>query len=166
MATLMATLELAVEIGVLANGSADGSVVGVVLPGALAADHLATLTGHAERTGARIADHALPPRQAAGPIGVGLDPAACLATGVDPVMTASRQARGMFAARLSDVSRMVGGGRVPVGSRDGSLDATAYAVALSTGGFDGHLAIDLRGLTDASGAAASALRALGHVSPA
>ena len=165
MASLMATLELTGEAGQLVNGSADGSVVGVVLPGALAADHLATLAGHAERTGARIADHALPPRQAAGPIGR----ARSRRLSGDrhrPGDFAARHARGMFAARLSDVSRMVGGGRVPVGSRDGSLDATAYAVALSTGGFDGHLAIDLRGLADASGAAASALRALGHVDPA
>ncbi|MBX3403357.1 MAG: sugar phosphate isomerase/epimerase [Phycisphaeraceae bacterium] len=166
MASLMATLELAGEIGALVNGPADGSVVGAVLPESLAADHLAALAGHAERTGARVADHALPPRQATGPIGAGLDPSACLATGVDPVMTASRHARGMFAARLSDVSRMAGGGRVPVGSRDGSLDAPAYAVALSTGGFEGRLAIDLRGLADANSAVASALRALGHSGPA
>lgn len=162
MATLMATLELAGELGDLVNGSSEGSVVSVVLPGSLAADHVAALAEHAAGAGARIADHALPPREVVGPLGAGLDPAACLASGIDPVAAASKHGRSVFAARLCDVSRLVGGGRVPVGSGEGLLDAVAYAAALSVGGYEGRLALDLRGLADADGAVASALRSLGQ----
>jgi sugar phosphate isomerase/epimerase len=166
MASLMATLDMAGEVGALVNGSVEGSVVGVMLPGSLAADQVAVLAEHATDTGVRIADHALPPRTSTGNLGVGLDPAACLASGIDPAATASRCGRCVFAARLSDVSRIPGGGRVPVGSGEGSLDVTAYAVALFTAGFGGRLAIDLRGLADANHAVESALRALGHSVPA
>lgn len=166
MASLLATLELAGEVGALANGSASGSVVGVVLPDTLASDHASTIAECAERAGARIADYALPPRKPPGPLGAGLDPASCLAIDLDPVSMAAKHARDLSAARLSDLSRHVGGGRAVPGSRDGRLDALAYAVALATGGFEGWLAIDLRGLADAQGATATVLQLLGHAAPA
>jgi sugar phosphate isomerase/epimerase len=127
----------------------------------------------ASASGVRIADCAWPPRaasfDAASPIGVGLDPAAVIfagrrdssaadaaqagdrasagvrrdLVGVDPPQAASKAAGAIVSARLSDITAA---GRVEPGA--GALDLLAYEVALATAGYDGPVAVDLRGVAE------------------
>lgn len=163
-AALLGAIDLAAEIADLTGDHGRVARVGVVFPERLPSDARALFADRADRAGACVADHA--PRAveavagARGPLGVGIDPAACLADGVDPAAAALRAGSALLAARLSDISRIAGGGRVVPGSGEGRLDVLAYTVALATAGFDGSLAIDVRGLGDSHSAVGSAIAAL------
>lgn len=99
-------------------------------------------------------------------VGAGLDPAAALASGLDPAQTVHKLAKRLMVARLSDW----GGGssradacRRPVGQ--GDLDVLSYRVAVELARKRrGPVVVDLRGVGDpvtAAGAASSAWRAAG-----
>jgi len=154
LAALSAAIELIAELSTLVRGIGTRSprpVLSTLLPPDLSADALDLLASAAERAGIRIADHAVPPREPNSRIepalAVGLDPAAALSAGLDPAALVSKLGDRLASARLSDVSRTMGGGRVIPGSREGKLDLLAYAVALTTAEFDGHLCLDTRSLS-------------------
>lgn len=163
-AALLGAIDLAAEIADLTGDRKRVARVGVVFPQHLPADARALFADRADRARACVADHA--PRAsensagARGPLGVGIDPAACLADGVDPAGAALRAGGALHAARLSDVSRIAGGGRAVPGSGEGRLDVLAYTVALATAGFDGTPAIDVRGLSDPRAAVETTMAAL------
>lgn len=113
----------------------------------------------AQRVGAVVADHQWPPDARSGgePIGVGIDPAAVIAHAeTSAAKAASRMGARLAGARLTDLSG--GGMRVEPGSGRGRLDVMTYLVALATAGYDGCVVVDLRGVTDAQGAAARCAR--------
>jgi len=159
-------VELIADLATLVRGTGSAAprpVLAVTLPPATADSTLTEFAAVADRAGVRIADHAVPPRPsnpAIEPaIAVGIDPAATLASGLDPAAQASTLAARIASARLSDVSRHVGGGRVVPGSRDGRLDLLAYSIALTTSGFKGHIIADARSLPQPRAAAAAMLEA-------
>ncbi len=144
LAALEAALGLARELADLTDG--DGVLsTKLPAPGGAAAGAVDRLEDAAARLGARIADHAWPPcdRDAAAPIGVGIDPAAVLLAGEDPARAASRAGATLVSARLSDAADA---GRVEPGV--GRLDELAYVVALATAAHAGPLVLDLRGVRD------------------
>jgi sugar phosphate isomerase/epimerase len=110
----------------------DGAVVSVLLAEKTPEAVIEALSAAADRVGARVADHQWPARsvESGGLVGVGIDPAALLASGADPAAEVSRLSAAPTAARLSDLGP---GGRVAVGS--GKLDVLAYQVALATKGY-------------------------------
>ena len=113
----------------------------------------------ADRFGVRLADETVP--LAIGTphgevVGLGLDPVAFLASGVDPAAAALEHAGRVIAARLSDLD--ASGVRVPPG-QGGRLDVVRYRVALEVGGFDGFLVIDPRQWSDALRGVAAAAEA-------
>lgn len=154
LAALTNAIDLIAELSTLVRGiGARGTrpVLSTLLPPELSADALDILASAAEHAGIRIADHALPPREPNPRIepalGIGIDPAAALAAGHDPAALVSRLADRLASARLSDISRTLGGGRVTPGSKDGKLDLLAYAVALTTTQFETFLCVDTRSLS-------------------
>lgn len=157
----LGSIELVAELASLVRGigsTAPRPVLSVALPSGVAGAILSGLAAAAERAGVRIADHAVPLR-AADPsiepaVGIGLDSASLLAAGLDPVSQVSANARRLASARLSDVSRSIGGGRVIPGSREGKLDLLAYSVSLMTAEYSGWVVADTRSLADPDSAAA------------
>lgn len=120
-----------------------------------AADAVAALRAAAERAGVRIADYRWPPGAGTvdGPLGPGLDPAAILLAGADPVEAAAAHGGASAGARLSDLSPT---GRIVPGARTGRLDAAPYLAALDVAGYRGHAVLDLRGVPDQPRAAEEA----------
>ncbi|MFG0284120.1 MAG: hypothetical protein ACF8R7_06825 [Phycisphaerales bacterium JB039] len=127
-------------------------VITLTLP-AEAADARAALRAAAERCGVGVADCRWPAADGAGDM-IGLDPAAILLAGADPVAAAAAHGAEARAARLSDLSTA---GRVAPGGSGGRLDVEAYLAALDVAGYRGHAVVDLRGVADQERAAASAL---------
>lgn len=138
-------LELAGELARM--GSAPVPVCGELGPEA--AEARGAIAKAAERAGVVYADHAWPVAGAVGGPGVGIDPAAVIAHGADPVQAVLGLADVPVAARLSDLSSV---GRVPPG--EGRLDVLAYSVALRTRGFVAPIVVDLRGLVEPAAVAA------------
>lgn len=101
-----------------------------------------TVASEADRLGVTIADLSLPLGEGTT-IAPGLDPASLLQRDEDPVTTGAKLAKTLAIARLSDADE---GGRCPVG--DGHLDAFAYLLSLSAGGYTGPIVIDVRALKD------------------
>lgn len=99
----------------------------------------------ADHHGVVLADHAVPPREERMNdelIGIGIDPAASLASGGDPVQGAQRWGRSLRAARLVDLTST--GMRGPIGQPDGRLDVRGYKIALSVSEFSGPVVLDAR----------------------
>jgi len=167
MAAMLGAVELAAELSMLVRGTLSTThalpIVSAMLPSEITRETLTTLAAAADRAGVRIVDHALPARPdepAIDPaIGIGVDPAAALAAGLDPASLVSSLGKRLASARLCDVSRTVGGGRVIPGSREGKLDLLTYSVALATSEFAGHVIADLRSLPQPEAAAAQMLDA-------
>lgn len=102
---------------------------------------LAELLRRAERFGVDLVDHALPaPATARGAesprLRIGVDPAAYLSRGIDPVDAVIAAASRLGGARVCDLTRS--GMRAPIADarcggdfRDARLDPAAYAAALS-----------------------------------
>ena len=145
---------LVAELATLGAQSGGGSpwarVLAIELPPACPADVVARLSAAAETAGVELADHSWPARAGSGAVGPGIDPAAIIFAGADPVAEVTRLAGVPVAARLTDMSAR---GRVEVGSGQGTLDRYAYEAALHARGYRGWLVVDVRGLTDAGGAA-------------
>lgn len=89
-----------------------------------------------------------------GPIGVGLDPAAVLLAGGNPLKLVSTLGGRLACARLSDATSVE-----RVGAGSGQLRVFEYAVGLATGGWPGCVVTDVRGTRDLRGAAAQAVEA-------
>ncbi len=163
MSALQSAIEMAGEISLLVRGtnSAGGppAVVSIAFPPALDEELLFVLAAAADRAGVRIADHTLPARAASErlepAIGIGIDPASALSGGIDPAALASALGARLAAARLSDLSSTVGGGRAVPGSRGGRLDLLAYHIALTTADYKGFVCLDLRSVVGADGAQAA-----------
>lgn len=144
-------------------------VVSLLLPAETPPGVRRGLAAAAEASGVVLADHAVPsppadaakapgivagPALDAGPaFGLGLDPAALLFAGVDPVALAARVAPA--AARLSDAGL---NGRVTPGEPGGRLDVTAYLITLALAPHLRSVVVDLRGLRDQPAAAEAGVR--------
>lgn len=118
---------------------------------------LEALAAASDATGVRIADHAWPtadPTTRPALIGVGLDPAAVLAAGADPVEAVGPLAARLASARLSDLAD---GLRVQPGT--GQLDPHAYRAALSIVPGIAHVILDLRQVVNQPDALAHTLSA-------
>lgn len=122
------------------GATAPHPVVAIVLPEQPVEGVRHALAAAADAHGAIIADHA-PDAPAASMWGA--DPAMLLMVGRDPGKEVSRRGEHVVSARLSDANAM---GRCAVGK--GRLDVLEYAMALATGGFQGPVVVDLRGLPD------------------
>jgi sugar phosphate isomerase/epimerase len=149
MTALVGAMELVADLARLLGSNY--AVVSTALPEKLAPETLGALADAADHVGAQMADHAWPARASLGPVGVGVDPAAMLLAGADPVREVARSASTPSAARVNDAMR---GGRVALGS--GTLDLLAYKIALSTKGYMRDLVVDVRGVADQQQAAAKA----------
>jgi sugar phosphate isomerase/epimerase len=147
-------LELAADLARLVGS--DGAVVSISLAEKVPGAVIEALSAAADRVGARVADHQWPARsvESGSLVGVGIDPAALLAAGADPVAEVSRLSAAPIAARLSDLGP---GGRVAAGS--GKLDVLAYQVVLATKGYVRAAVVDLRGVREQENAARNAIQA-------
>ncbi len=155
---VVGALELAAELAGLVDGST--AVVCVELPRELGDGVRGALEAAALGQGAVLADHAWPLGE--GPAGesvgeggesgvrVGLNPAAVLLSGGDPVGAAGALGGRLASARVMDLSAR--GACVP-GEREGKLDLEGYAAALAVGGRVAHPVFDPHGLHDVAGAA-------------
>lgn len=108
-----------------------------------------TVRAAAHRHGVPLADHAVFTTNDARHehdefFGIGIDPAAWLASGSDPANIVSGNSTAIIAARLCDIS--TSGMRFPIGERaaSGRLDVQAYKVALSIAGYTRPIALDAR----------------------
>jgi len=151
-AAMMAAIDFTADLASLTQGS---PVLSVELPSDDdARSVVATLTAHADARGVRLADHAWPATwglrddPGAGPIGVGLDPAAVLLAGASPAKEAAKLGKRLASARLSDIAAA---GRVEAGQ--GKLDLMTYSVSVITAGYSGFGIVDLRGIRDQANAA-------------
>lgn len=137
-----ARVERAVEVvrGCLTLAEAVGRVpVCLHLPGAAAGEVRASLQREAHRRGVALADFT------AGTDApeVGIDPAAVLSAGGDPVAEVHRIGKRLVAARVVDLLRS--GMRGPLaGPGEARLDAMAYRLALEMAGFAGFPVVDAR----------------------
>ena len=143
-------LELAAELAGLVSGSCP--VLSLTLPAKPVAGVIEALAGVCAQFGAVVADHAWPVH-AGGTLAVGIDPAALLVAGADPVMEVAKLAAVPASARLSDLAAE---GRVIPGT--GGLDLAAYDAALAVRGYQGPRVVDLRSLRDQAAAADSIRR--------
>lgn len=128
-------------------------------------DAVAAIERAAERVGVVIADLSGGIDARWPPVGVAIDPAACLADGTDAAAAVAAAGARCAAVRIADLSR--DGVRGPIGDpRSARVDVLAYRVAVESTGFAGLPVIDCRGWRDpAAGVLASAqawARAVGH----
>lgn len=148
LAANLGAIELAADLVALGAGGSEAGRVCVSLDPRTAPDSLQSIRDRASTCGVAVADLARPPREprdAADPIGIGIDPAQLLLAGEDPATAASRAGAALVAGRLSDADTAA---RVAVGARGGRLDRLAYLVALATAGYRGPMILDLRGLAE------------------
>ena len=129
------------------------AIVSVVLPAEVNPEAMAVIEAAARRHEVAIADHAWPAREAGD---LGLDPSLAIMANQSAPKAATQHGPRLMTARLRDAGVS---GHVPVGSPSGSLDVSAYAAALSISAPNIPVVADVRSLRDATGAAASALRA-------
>jgi len=137
-------IALAADLATLA--ASPGRTVSLRLPTVMADGVECSLLDAAERFEVRIADHSWPLREQGereGRLGVGVDPAALLMAGEDPVAIAARLGDRLAGVRLSDLDS--GGARVVPGR--GRLDTEAFIAAVSVAGWTGPLIVDLRGVS-------------------
>lgn len=135
VAALLGAIDLAGDLGRI--------TVSLALPEDGADELVAPIAAAAAARGVILADHRVPAGGTDDVVRRGVDPAAILAAGGDPVAEVHAHARRLGAARLVDLLRS--GHRGPVGDpSDGRLDVLAYRVALSAAGWDGPVVLDAR----------------------
>jgi sugar phosphate isomerase/epimerase len=123
-------------------GALERCPISLTLPAEGAEGMVESALAEAERWGVELADHQVDP-EGDGPVGLGIDPAAWLAVGEDPVAAVIRFGPRLASARLVDL--LLGGTRGPVGDpHDGRLDVSAYRVALSVAGYQRPVVLDAR----------------------
>lgn len=140
IAALLEGIELAADLGRVP--------VSVLLPatGEGVGQAIEAVARAAQRLGVTVADHAAPPSDHAG-IGVGIDPAACLAASLQPDQVVLQNQVRLNAARLSDL--LTDGLRGPIGDpQRRRLDVAAYKVALSVAAYQRPVVIDARQWND------------------
>jgi sugar phosphate isomerase/epimerase len=110
-------------------------------------DAVAAVASAAIRCGVPIADHAVESPPIEG-VGVGIDPAACLALNRDPASAVHAAGFGrIVSARVCDLQST--GLRGPIGAAGQSrLDVIAYRVALDVNGYRRPVVIDARQWSD------------------
>lgn len=113
--------------------------------GGVDASVIDALAAAADRHGVPLIDFGVPLRRGDGRLMPGLDAAACLAAGVDPVLAFATTAD-LAAVRLSDLT--ADGRRVPPGDAEGRLPLEAFAATVTAGGFDGPVVLDVRQCLD------------------
>ncbi len=145
-----AALELAADLCKL--GAMARAVVSIELPTDCPEGILAELRAATDRLGGSIADHAVREQSNEATkdttlegLDIGVDPAAILAAGQDPVSVGASAGTRLASARLSDLASS---GRVAPLIEGGRLDALAYKVALETAGYHAPPILDLRGVKD------------------
>ncbi len=117
--------------------------VSLIMP--KSAEVVDALVAAAERSGIELADHGVDAlsRAAGAGVGIGIDPAACLANGGDPAAAVHAAAGALVSARLVDLMRS--GMRGPIGSEhELRLDVQAYKIALSVNAYRRPVVIDAR----------------------
>jgi sugar phosphate isomerase/epimerase len=115
------------------------------------------LADRAEVAGVILADHAFPAegRERPESVGIGVDPAACLAAGHDPVLAVAGAGPALAAVRLVDL--LTSGMRGPIGDpAAGQLDFDAYRLAVAMSGLARPVVVDLRQWVDPWGGLARA----------
>jgi sugar phosphate isomerase/epimerase len=138
---LLAAIELAADLGCCP--------VSVHLPEQCPDEVLQALVAATHHRGVQLADHHVPPASSSE-LGVGIDPAAWLAGGADPVAGVLEAPAPPVSARLVDLLRT--GVRGPVGDQhEGQLDVVAYRVALSVRGYRRPVVADARQWSDPEG---------------
>lgn len=150
VAATLGAIELAAELAQRAGTGSPGVVSVHLADAAIRRD----LMQHAQSHGVVLADNAWPiaDRTGDGPPDVGIDPASVLMGGGEPDAAVLAAGRRLGSVRLSDCAAE---GRVAVG--DGRLDRLALLAALDASGFAGTAIIDVRGVSDAEHAVASAI---------
>jgi len=140
LAAVRSALETAAQIADLTGGR---PVVSLALPRGVGSETIEAMDHDAQRVGGVVADHAWPMREGPRPAGVriGVDPAAALASGDDPVAAAAAAGDDLVSARLSDLDAS---GRVAPG--EGRLEVAAYLAAAHASGTDAPIICDLRGV--------------------
>ena len=109
-------------------------------------DVLQRIASEADHQGIVIADHAVPAVRREG-IGVGIDPAAWLAHGQDPVPAVFAENARLVSARLCDL--LATGLRGPAGDHHhGRLDVMTYQAALAAVGYRRPIVVDARQWND------------------
>lgn len=181
MAATLGAIELMGDLVSLAGGGGRG-VVSVALPDWPERALVDLVRTRADACGVRVADHALATGSApegvevrasdpvgvtkarlgvdgspGDPLGVGLDPPAALLAGFEPGTLVSSLGGMLRSARLANLAST---GRVALHDPSGRLDELKYLVALTTAGYEDHMIVDLRGVSDQHGAAADAARRL------
>ena len=150
IAAATSACDLAAALHTLAGAPPGGGAVNLTLP-AEAPEARAALGAAAHRCGVRIADTTWPPAPDLDEaLSLGLDPAAILLAGADPIQAAAQHGATCASARLTDLAPI---GRVAPGA--GRLDVDAYLITLDVAGFNGHAVLDLRGVPDQARAAAT-----------
>ena len=140
MDALLAAIDLAADL--------DRRPLSVALPGELEPEMTGTLLAAASLRGVDLVDHRVGADPGPDPvIRAGVDPAACLAGGVDPADEVIRLGQRLGSARLVDL--LTGGTRAPIGAdHGGRLDVQSYRVALSAVGYRRPVVIDARQWAD------------------
>jgi sugar phosphate isomerase/epimerase len=149
---VLSAIDLAAELSRLVEASA-GPALSIILPAEPTPAAIDAISNHAESRGVRIADHALrdaPLLPAPSPLGQGIDPAAHLLAGKDPLAAITRSGALLHSARLSDSSVVT---RTEIAAPGSRLDLLSYAATLGVAGYTRDLVVDLRGLRDQAGAA-------------
>lgn len=132
LAALDAACGLAADLG--------RCTVCISMPVEMPSESWQAVAGAADRHGVRIADFAVRPDAHASRVdapnelvGVGIDPAALIAAGIEPAMHAAALGRRIAAARIVDL--LASGMRGPPGEPSGArLDLAAFAASLALGG--------------------------------
>lgn len=149
-------ISMAAELGAMTESC--GVHLAMVMPTALAPAVRTHLSERAASAGCVIADFGWRPGNAATTgtapgvgIGAGVDAAALLLAGADPVSAVAEMGRAPAGVRLSDASSY---GRVALGAgglaNGGRLDIRSFEAALVTVGFGGAMVVDVRGVADAA----------------
>jgi sugar phosphate isomerase/epimerase len=131
------TIELAADLG--------RCPVSIVFPPGASSSSMEHVLSHADRFGLRLADHAIPVQALTSTdlLGIGIDPAAWLSQGEDPVSAVHANATKLVSARLCDLLRS--GMRGPIGTpQESRLDVLAYKIALSIAEFKHAIVVDAR----------------------
>ena len=146
VAAALSSIDMLAELAALIE--ADRTLT-LTLPADGADEAISVIAQAAHRAEIRIANAAWPWRQPSddAPIGVALDPRAITRSGEDPIAIASSCQQPPDAARWAFTSRRP----------EEVIDPLGYASALSTAGFRGDVALDLRDAIDPESDAMSAL---------
>jgi|TARA_B100001059_G_scaffold227720_1_gene257913 sugar phosphate isomerase/epimerase len=127
--------------------------VSTILPAADEVDGgvLEAVFSHASSQGVRIADHRIDPVMVDAAHGAGIDPAAYLSAGSDPVRAIGAVENRLACVRLTDLDE-AGHRMLPGTGTKGRLDLVAYKVAIVLRGWSGGVVVDLRRLPEPASA--------------